>query len=164
MWLTSCAKCLTDAQQQQPSWLCSTIDIIFRDWNEATLEEMYESLIDDLPLSPSAPGGMIQYRRALTLSMALKVYLEVNEALIAAGIQTNPIPDRLKSAAAGFHTKDLKSSQYFQVVSADNCKKLISKSVLHLVVLVYRWVHNQISPKRLPKKNKRIGSWLSTCL
>jgi hypothetical protein len=38
-----------------------------RQWNEETLEEAYSALIEDLPLAPSAPGGMIQYRRSLTL-------------------------------------------------------------------------------------------------
>lgn len=89
---------------------------------------MYSCLTEDLPLGPGAPGGMIQYRRALTLSFAFKVFLEVNEALAAAGIQKAVIPDRLKSAAAGFHTKELKSSQYFQVVRK---KKLEIKKLLH---------------------------------
>lgn len=38
-----------------------------RQWNEETLEEAYSGLIEDLPLNPGAPGGMIQYRRSLTL-------------------------------------------------------------------------------------------------
>lgn len=83
------------------------------------MEELYSSLIDDLPLDPSAPGGMIQYRRALTLSFAFKVYLQVSESLNQAGFSTETIPERIKSAAAGFQSPELKSSQYFQVVPKD---------------------------------------------
>jgi hypothetical protein len=41
--------------------------LFFRQWDEEALEEAYSALIEDLPLHPAAPGGMIQYRRSLTL-------------------------------------------------------------------------------------------------
>jgi len=31
------------------------------------LEEVYDSLLQELPLADNAPGGMIKYRRSLTL-------------------------------------------------------------------------------------------------
>lgn len=80
------------------------------------VEEMFPSLIEELPLAPSAPGGMIQYRRTLTLSLFFKFFLSVSEALDGKVGDAYTIPERLKSAVHGFHSQDLKSSQYFQVV------------------------------------------------
>jgi len=36
-------------------------------WEESIVEEACKYLIEDLPLGPGAPGGMIQFRRSLTL-------------------------------------------------------------------------------------------------
>ena len=41
--------------------------MFYRQWNEEMLEEAYSALMEDLPLKPNAPGGMIQYRRSLSL-------------------------------------------------------------------------------------------------
>lgn len=86
------------------------------------LEDVHSALIEDLPLSPSAPGGMIQYRRSLTLSLFFKFYLHVLNALKGKIGNIPDIPDNLKSAAEPLHPKELKSSQYFQVVPKDQSK------------------------------------------
>jgi xanthine dehydrogenase/oxidase len=36
-------------------------------WNEEIVEFITNSLLEELPLSGDVPGGMILYRRALTL-------------------------------------------------------------------------------------------------
>jgi len=36
-------------------------------WNEDIIQTANNTLIDDLPLQPGAPGGMEQFRRSLTL-------------------------------------------------------------------------------------------------
>jgi len=36
-------------------------------WNEDIIQICNNTLIEDLPLEPGAPGGMEQYRRSLTL-------------------------------------------------------------------------------------------------
>jgi hypothetical protein len=46
--------------------------MVYRQWNEEMLEEAYSALMEDLPLHPSAPGGMIQYRRSLSLRYSTK--------------------------------------------------------------------------------------------
>ncbi|KAK7065268.1 hypothetical protein SK128_021571 [Halocaridina rubra] len=46
-------------------------------WNSSLLERGLSLLLEDLPLSPSAPGGMTEYRRALALSFFFKYYLNV---------------------------------------------------------------------------------------
>lgn len=47
--------------------------LIGKYWNDQILDVAYQNLLQDLPLAASAPGGMIQYRRALTLSLFFKV-------------------------------------------------------------------------------------------
>lgn len=85
-------------------------NLIGLDWNQTTLETAFNSLIEDLPLSPSAPGGMIQYRRSLTLSLFFRAYLAIAQKL---QIQIDP---REQTAITGFCNQIPKSSQYFQVV------------------------------------------------
>jgi len=38
------------------------------------LEEVYNSLLQELPLADNAPGGMIKYRRSLTLRFDINSY------------------------------------------------------------------------------------------
>lgn len=48
-----------------------------RDWNEKLLQDACRSLAGEMDLSPSAPGGMVDFRRTLTLSFFFKFYLTV---------------------------------------------------------------------------------------
>lgn len=79
-------------------------------WTQETLETAFSLLLEDLPLSPSAPGGMIQYRRSLTLSLFFRAFLAISERLQL------QVDERERSAIEGFHSKIPRSSQYFQVV------------------------------------------------
>lgn len=81
------------------------------------LDAAYAALVADLPLAPSAPGGMIRYRSTLTLSLFFKGYLKITEQLAKRlkGVE-RPAPP-LRSAATGFHSKPPKSSQYYFLVS-----------------------------------------------
>ena len=38
-----------------------------RSWDPTLLEDATSLILQDLPLAPSAPGGMVEYRRALTV-------------------------------------------------------------------------------------------------
>uniref|UniRef100_A0A663MEB2 Xanthine dehydrogenase n=1 Tax=Athene cunicularia TaxID=194338 RepID=A0A663MEB2_ATHCN len=46
-----------------------------RDWNEKLLQDACRLLAGEMDLSPSAPGGMVDFRRTLTLSFFFKFYL-----------------------------------------------------------------------------------------
>ncbi|CAH1790691.1 unnamed protein product [Owenia fusiformis] len=50
---------------------------IGRTWDDKLLEDVCHWLENDLPLSDSAPGGQIQYRRTLTTSFFFKFFLQV---------------------------------------------------------------------------------------
>lgn len=47
--------------------------LIGHQWNEGMIDVASKSLMEDLPLAPGAPGGMIEFRRSLTLR-----YNEIN--------------------------------------------------------------------------------------
>lgn len=53
----------------------------FRRWGEELLQEACFSLAEEMTLDPSAPGGMVTYRRTLTLSLFYKFYLTVLQKL-----------------------------------------------------------------------------------
>lgn len=46
-------------------------------WNEKLLQEVCAGLAEELHLPPDAPGGMVDFRRTLTLSFFFKFYLTV---------------------------------------------------------------------------------------
>ena len=46
-------------------------------WNEATLEGACDALAADLPMGLDAPGGMVEYRRSLSLSLFFKFFSRV---------------------------------------------------------------------------------------
>uniref|UniRef100_A0A671R9Z6 Xanthine dehydrogenase/oxidase-like n=1 Tax=Sinocyclocheilus anshuiensis TaxID=1608454 RepID=A0A671R9Z6_9TELE len=51
--------------------------LLNRQWNEELLEQACTSLAEEMSLSPSAPGGMVTYRRTLTISLFYKFFLTV---------------------------------------------------------------------------------------
>lgn len=54
---------------------------VTRCWGEELLQEACSSLASEMTLDPSAPGGMVTYRRTLTLSLFYKFYLTVLQKL-----------------------------------------------------------------------------------
>lgn len=85
------------------------------------VEDAFNSLVEEFPLPPNAPGGNVPYRRSLTLSLFFKFYLFVQDKLSEKYKEVKPVPEKLLSGISGFHSKDIKSSQYFQVV----CERIL---------------------------------------
>lgn len=83
-------------------------------WNQNLIEIVNKSLVDEIPLSSDAPGGMILYRRSLTLSLFFKAYLNISQNL-EKSLGLSLIDEREKSGAESFHTLTPKSSQLFEV-------------------------------------------------
>ncbi|KAK9877005.1 hypothetical protein WA026_016033 [Henosepilachna vigintioctopunctata] len=84
-------------------------------WSRETLEKAYDSLLKDLPLDPGAPGGMIQYRRSLTLSLFFKGFLAISKQL-RKKLASIELTDNELSAIEDFHTDNFKSAQYFRLI------------------------------------------------
>uniref|UniRef100_A0A673ZG51 Xanthine dehydrogenase n=1 Tax=Salmo trutta TaxID=8032 RepID=A0A673ZG51_SALTR len=55
--------------------------LLGKQWGEELLQDACSSLAEEMTLHPSAPGGMVTYRRTLTLSLFYKFYLTVQQKL-----------------------------------------------------------------------------------
>lgn len=104
--------------------------LIGRTWDDGMLDAAYAALVSDLPLAPNAPGGMIRYRSSLTLSLFFKGYLAITEQLSRRLRDVAPLPDTLRSAASGFHSKPPKSSQYY-FLEKDETKGAVGQPLVH---------------------------------
>uniref|UniRef100_A0A4W5P4J5 Aldehyde oxidase 1 n=1 Tax=Hucho hucho TaxID=62062 RepID=A0A4W5P4J5_9TELE len=72
--------------------------VIGRKWDEQTLSEAYTQLLDEISLSPSHPGGQVEFRRSLTLSLLFKFNLqmlhklwEMDNKVGLIGLETNMV-------------------------------------------------------------------------
>ncbi|XP_069019866.1 aldehyde oxidase 6 [Embiotoca jacksoni] len=69
--------------------------IIGRPWNDETLSRAYDVLLNELVLPPSAPGGKVEFRRSLTLSLLFKFNLEVLQKLREMNVITDELPEKV---------------------------------------------------------------------
>lgn len=60
-----------------------------RAWNENLTESVIEWLFEDMPLPFSAPGGMIEFRKALAASFFFKFYLLVTSQIFLDKVYIN---------------------------------------------------------------------------
>ncbi|XP_068101230.1 aldehyde oxidase-like [Hyperolius riggenbachi] len=88
--------------------------LIGKHWNEDMLGEACRLILDEVSLPPSAPGGMAEYKRTLTISLFFKFYLEVLQALN----QLDPTASDL-SALKGFESSPVEHVQTYQNVPED---------------------------------------------
>ncbi|KAJ6632922.1 Xanthine dehydrogenase [Pseudolycoriella hygida] len=91
---------------------------IGRAWNQELVEVINESLANEISLAADAPGGMIIYRRSLTLSLFFKAFLSISEEL-ERSLSMRLVSDRDRSGSSTFHSLIPKSSQLFEKVSSD---------------------------------------------
>ncbi|XP_071578547.1 xanthine dehydrogenase-like isoform X2 [Temnothorax nylanderi] len=102
-------------------------------WNKSIFEEVYDSLLEELPLADNAPGGMIKYRRSLTLSLFFKGFMHISKELSKNVLDVEYISKELESASDCFHYKAPKSSQYYQVVPKNQeSYDLIGRPLVHV--------------------------------
>uniref|UniRef100_A0A8C0VD11 Xanthine dehydrogenase n=1 Tax=Cyanistes caeruleus TaxID=156563 RepID=A0A8C0VD11_CYACU len=66
-----------------------------RGWNDKLLQDACRLLSGEMDLSPSAPGGMVDFRRTLTLSFFFKFYLTVLQKL-SKRLSPHPLPHSLE--------------------------------------------------------------------
>ncbi|XP_065173588.1 xanthine dehydrogenase-like [Atheta coriaria] len=99
--------------------------LIGQKFDEKMLENAYQLLLDDLPLSDNVPGGMVSYRRSLALSFFFRTYLNISKQLNV------PIDPKDLSALDKFTSKPSKSSQYFQIVENEHVTDTIGRPIVH---------------------------------
>ncbi|XP_033229237.1 xanthine dehydrogenase-like [Belonocnema kinseyi] len=109
--------------------------MVGKKWNTKILEMVYDNLVEEFPLSGDAPGGMILYRRSLTLSLFFKGFIHVMKEL-----EKDPdfadadleIPKAWDSIPECFHYKTPCSSQYYQLAPKDQkSTDLIGRPIVH---------------------------------
>ncbi|XP_033323472.2 xanthine dehydrogenase rosy isoform X2 [Megalopta genalis] len=106
--------------------------MIGRKWDKTLVSSVYSSLLDEFPLPDNVPGGMVKYRKSLTLSLFFKGFLRIAAKLQVQLCDYPSWPKELESAGYGFHDKEPKSSQYYQVVpKGQNVNDLIGRPVVH---------------------------------
>ncbi|KAH0622641.1 hypothetical protein JD844_025123 [Phrynosoma platyrhinos] len=106
-------------------------ELIGREWKEDLLQEACHMLASEMNLSPSAPGGMVDFRRTLVLSFFFKFYLTVLQKL---NIELNgnnnlgeTVPARYASATELFHKDPVDNVQLFQTI-----EDTVGRPLMHL--------------------------------
>ncbi|XP_066514384.1 aldehyde oxidase 6 [Hoplias malabaricus] len=72
--------------------------IIGRPWNEVTMSDAYRTLVDEVTLGASAPGGKVMFRRSLTLCFLFRFYLHVVQHIKDMNVSDGEIPSEELSA------------------------------------------------------------------
>uniref|UniRef100_A0A8D0DDT3 Xanthine dehydrogenase/oxidase n=1 Tax=Sander lucioperca TaxID=283035 RepID=A0A8D0DDT3_SANLU len=103
--------------------------LLGRRWGEELLQDACSSLAEEMTLDPSAPGGMVTYRRTLTLSLFYKFYLTVLHKL-----REQAVPSDCLSAAEVYHPETPSGVQIYQVntVVLDD---VVGRPMMHLSAL-----------------------------
>uniref|UniRef100_A0A8C3S4B4 FAD-binding PCMH-type domain-containing protein n=1 Tax=Chelydra serpentina TaxID=8475 RepID=A0A8C3S4B4_CHESE len=107
--------------------------LIGRHWNEQMLDEACKLVLGEISLSPSAPGGKVEYRRTLLVSFLFKFYLEVLYGLNK--MYPDRYPDLSKknmSALGAFHSEAPQGMQTYQDVNpAQPPQDPVGRPIMH---------------------------------
>uniref|UniRef100_A0A8D0ANI5 Xanthine dehydrogenase n=1 Tax=Sander lucioperca TaxID=283035 RepID=A0A8D0ANI5_SANLU len=106
--------------------------LLGRRWGEELLQDACSSLAEEMTLDPSAPGGMVTYRRTLTLSLFYKFYLTVLHKLREQGLNVEAVPSDCLSAAEVYHPETPSGVQIYQVNTVDD---VVGRPMMHLSAL-----------------------------
>ncbi|XP_036419585.1 xanthine dehydrogenase/oxidase isoform X2 [Colossoma macropomum] len=110
--------------------------LIGRRWGEELMEDACSSLAEEMTLSPSAPGGMVTYRRALTISLFFKFYLTVQQKLAQMHLSVEDVKPNYASAIELFHVDSPTSVQLYQTVPpGQSTDDMVGRPIMHLSAL-----------------------------
>ncbi|XP_044043358.1 xanthine dehydrogenase/oxidase [Siniperca chuatsi] len=110
--------------------------LLRRRWGEELLQEACHSLAEEMTLDPSAPGGMVTYRRTLTLSLFYKFYLTVLQKLRKQGVDVEEVGSDCLSAAEIYRAETPSSVQVYQAVPEGRSQDdVVGRPMMHLSAL-----------------------------
>uniref|UniRef100_A0A667YLH0 Xanthine dehydrogenase/oxidase n=1 Tax=Myripristis murdjan TaxID=586833 RepID=A0A667YLH0_9TELE len=110
--------------------------LLGRQWGEELLQEACCSLAEELTLDPSAPGGMVTYRRTLSLSLFYKFYLSVLQRLHTQGVCVQGVPSDCLSATEVYEAETPSSVQVYQAVPEGQSQDdVVGRPMMHLSAL-----------------------------
>ncbi|XP_077958818.1 aldehyde oxidase 6 isoform X1 [Gasterosteus aculeatus] len=114
-----------------PTTVCATktcAAIVSRPWDDETLSQAYNVLLDELVLPLSAPGGKVEFRRSLTLSFLFQFHLEVLQKLKEMHVITEEIPEKMQPLPREIHP----GLQEFQHVPKDQSDQdPVGRPIMH---------------------------------
>uniref|UniRef100_A0A3P8YGP2 Aldehyde oxidase 6 n=1 Tax=Esox lucius TaxID=8010 RepID=A0A3P8YGP2_ESOLU len=106
--------------------------IIGRPWNEQTLSEAYTVLLDEISLSPSHPGGKVDFRRSLTLSLLFKFNLQILHKLWEMNVIKEDLSEEMSSGIRPLPNQLQPGIQVFQpVVNGQSVDDQVGRPVMH---------------------------------
>ncbi|KAM7325082.1 xanthine dehydrogenase/oxidase [Alexandromys fortis] len=117
------------------SALKTTSRQLSKSWNEELLQDVCAGLAEELHLAPNAPGGMIEFRRTLTLSFFFKFYLTVLQKLGKANLENmcGKLDPTFASATLLFQKDPPANVQLFQEVPKDQSEEdMVGRPLPHL--------------------------------
>uniref|UniRef100_A0A3P9KBT9 Xanthine dehydrogenase/oxidase n=1 Tax=Oryzias latipes TaxID=8090 RepID=A0A3P9KBT9_ORYLA len=104
-----------------------------RKWGEELLQEACSSLAEEMNLDPSAPGGMVTYRRTLTLSLFYKFYLRVLQKLHLQGVSAHGFDTKCLSATEIYNPSTPSSVQVYQAVPKGQSQDdVVGRPMMHV--------------------------------
>ncbi|XP_047433058.1 xanthine dehydrogenase/oxidase [Mugil cephalus] len=104
-----------------------------RSWGEELLQDACSSLAEEMTLDPSAPGGMVTYRRTLALSLFYKFYLTVLQKLRLQGVSVEEAGPECQSAIQEFRPETASSVQLYQAVPEGQSQDdVVGRPMMHL--------------------------------
>ncbi|XP_075392187.1 xanthine dehydrogenase/oxidase [Tenrec ecaudatus] len=104
-------------------------------WNEELLQDVCAGLAEELHLPPDAPGGMVEFRRTLTLSFFFKFYLTVLQKLGKKdlGDKCSQLDPTFASATLLFQKDPPANVQLFQEVpKGQSMEDMVGRPLPHL--------------------------------
>lgn len=90
--------------------------LIGKNWNKELLGGALKFLEEDILLKKDAPGGMVEFRKSLTLSFFFKFFLWVSRELDVKTSLTETVPSSYLSAIQPSHRPSVIGSQDYEIV------------------------------------------------
>ncbi|XP_035831148.1 xanthine dehydrogenase 1-like [Helianthus annuus] len=89
--------------------------LIGKAWNKELLQNSLEILKQDVVISENAPGGMVEFRKSLTLSFFFKFFLWVSHQMNGQDSFNESVPTSHLSAIESFHRPSFTGSQDYKI-------------------------------------------------
>ncbi|KAF3452547.1 hypothetical protein FNV43_RR02980 [Rhamnella rubrinervis] len=89
--------------------------LIGKIWNQGLLQDALKVLQKDILLKDDAPGGMVEFRKSLTLSFFFKFFLWVSHQMDGTECIGNNVPLSYLSAMKSFHRPPVIGSQDYKI-------------------------------------------------
>ncbi|KAL2507325.1 Xanthine dehydrogenase 1 [Forsythia ovata] len=90
--------------------------LIGKCWNKELLQGALKVLETDIPLKEDAPGGMVEFRKSLTLSFFFKFFLWVCHQMDGQASFNESVPASHLSAIQSFHRPSVIGSQDYEIM------------------------------------------------